>query len=108
MLTCVSPKYFDRAIEIVQVLRNKSLKRHTRQPTLISLAYKYSFDESQIKQVRALQSAFTDGIGTDLRDDRVVCALFWVVCPYFGYVREENFVQEVAKKSPSHHFYRTQ
>lgn len=73
--------------EFLEVLRREKLNVDLKLwPSLLILAHKYKFKKFEIEVVEAIQNAFTAGLGADLTDERIVFALFFVICPYFGYV----------------------
>ncbi|KIM26965.1 hypothetical protein M408DRAFT_330330 [Serendipita vermifera MAFF 305830] len=100
-LGCITAKTFDRVHETVSNLIQKStVSRAPRAPTAYSLGQKYGFTSDELQITLAVESMLRMDIPRELKDERIVCGLFAVICQLFGYnsskwIKEEGEIYEL-------------
>lgn len=86
-LGCITTKTFNKVQDTVGNLLQKSTVSHaSRAPTTHGLGQKHGFTAEELQITLALESMLKMDIAQDLKDERIVCGLFAVVCQLFGYV----------------------
>lgn len=84
----MTAKTFSRVLKDVQPLTRAKPIPKGPSLTIYSLAQKYGFGQGELEKALAVHNVLSMHIhSTQMHDERIVCAIFAVLCDSMGYVR---------------------